>query len=133
MEILYGVLGLVGVLRHIPSYLSMMLLEIYPGSTGGSLYIFHWLLHSFAKKQCLGRVHRARPPNAQGQETRADIDRRREVRSFPCNNSLSRSGFEGVIAYRSEPQTNFQKFCRLRKADDLQHFTRTFLEHKVER
>lgn len=55
------------------------------------------------------------------------------IPSFKCDNARARCGFEGVEPYHHAPKTTYQQRARRNASQDLQQFTRPFLEKKVAR
>ncbi|KAF8215788.1 S-adenosyl-L-methionine-dependent methyltransferase [Mycena galopus ATCC 62051] len=59
--------------------------------------------------------------------------KRRNIPVYECDHKKAHCGPEGVVAYRHEPRTSFQRQARERPTLDLQHFTRCLLPKTVER
>ena len=60
------------------------------------------------------------------------------VSSLVCDQAKKHIGFEGPVSgaglrYHHAPRTSFQAWCRRRRTDDLQHFTRALKPATVER
>ncbi|KAJ7687355.1 S-adenosyl-L-methionine-dependent methyltransferase [Mycena rosella] len=74
------------------------------------------------------------PKNA-SQSLRKVLDRRaREgIPAYPCEREKNHCGLEGVVAYRHEPRTSFQREARERPTENIQHITRCLLPKTVER
>lgn len=74
-------------------------------------------------------------PKSATASLRALIARRaREgIPAFACERDKTHCGFEGVVPYRHEPRSSFQREARERPTENLQHFTRCLLPKTVER
>ena len=72
-------------------------------------------------------------------QKRAEARERAEgVLSLVCDQVRKHIGFEGPVPgtrlrYHHEPRTSFQAWCRKRRTEDLQHFTRALKPATVER
>ncbi|KAF7347516.1 Mitogen-activated protein kinase [Mycena venus] len=62
-----------------------------------------------------------------------DERRRKNVPVYACDHKKSHCGPEGVVAYKHEPRTSYQRQARERPTQDLQHYTRCLLPKTVER
>ncbi|KAJ7150376.1 S-adenosyl-L-methionine-dependent methyltransferase [Mycena filopes] len=61
---------------------------------------------------------------------------RKQVDGIPvlaCVRENAHCGFEGIVAYRHDPKTSFQREARVRPVIDIQHYTRCLLPKTVER
>ncbi|KAJ7922796.1 hypothetical protein B0H13DRAFT_1865409 [Mycena leptocephala] len=64
------------------------------------------------------------------------LQRERNHKGIPvykCEREKAHCGYEGVVPYKHEPRTSFQRQARERPTGDLQHFTRCLLPKTVER
>ncbi|KAF8262785.1 S-adenosyl-L-methionine-dependent methyltransferase [Lactarius quietus] len=65
-------------------------------------------------------------------------ERAQSIPSLVCDQAKKRIGFEGPVSglalrYHHPPRTSFQAWCRRRRTEDLQHFTRALKPATVER
>jgi DNA (cytosine-5)-methyltransferase 1 len=100
----------------------------------GDLPLFDWFVsfRLFAPVANLGNRKGTKKVPLPGQEIGV-LKRTGDVPVLSCDRSKGRCGFEGEVAYRSEPMTTFQVWCRRKKTKDLQHITRTLKEDTVNR
>ncbi|KAJ7492258.1 S-adenosyl-L-methionine-dependent methyltransferase [Mycena latifolia] len=62
-----------------------------------------------------------------------NLRERKGIPAYACERDKTHCGYEGVVAYRHEPRTSFQRQARERPTENIQHFSRCLLPRTVER